>query len=136
MTTNRDSQVITSSQLSDFPQVSEASAHDDGLVAVFLVVVEDLLHALDAWVLLWAIILFVGCFVPVEDAANEGRDEEAAGFSGGNGLRKGEHESQVAVDAMLGLQHLGGFDTFPCRGELDENAGLVDTNGFVELGKG
>jgi hypothetical protein len=50
-------------------------------------------------------------------------------------LGQREHERQVAIDAVLGLQDLGGFDAFPRRSELDEDAGLVDALLFVELWK-
>ena len=38
--------------------------------------------------------------VPVEDAADEGRDQEHAGFGAGDGLGHGEEQRQVAVDAF------------------------------------
>jgi hypothetical protein len=100
---------------------------------VLLVVVEDLLDALDTGVLLLGILLLGGGLVPVENAADKGRDEEGAGLSGGDGLDLGEHEGQVAVDAVLGLQDLGGLDALPCRGELDEDALLIDALLLVEL---
>lgn len=40
-------QVVAASQLRDLTDVPERRAHDNGLVAVFLVVFENLLHALD-----------------------------------------------------------------------------------------
>lgn len=43
--------------------------------------------------------------VPVENAADEGGDERATEFSGGDGLSHGEQEREVARDAFL-LQHL------------------------------
>ena len=131
--TYRDGQVVNTSKLSDLADVSERSAHDDGLVAELLVVVEDALHALDTGVLRGSILLLVCSLVPVENAADEGRDEESTGLSGTDGLGQGEEESQVAVDAVLRLQDLGGLDTLPCRGELDEDAGLVDALLLVKL---
>ena len=43
--------------------------------------------------------------MPVENAADEGGDERATEFSGGDGLSHGEQEREVARDAFL-LQHL------------------------------
>jgi hypothetical protein len=39
--------------------------------------------------------------VPVENAADEGRDERASELGGGNSLGHGEHESEVAGDTFL-----------------------------------
>lgn len=71
--------------------------------------------------------------VPVEDTADEGRDEESTGFSSGNRLGQREHESEVAVDAVLALKLVGGLDTLPCRRELDQYTRLVNALGFVQL---
>ena len=129
--TNRNSQVITSGQLRDFANISEASSHHNGLVPELLVVIEDLLNALDTRVFLRAIVLLVRCLVPVQDAANERRDEESASLSCGNGLGQREHEGQVAIYAVLRLQNMGCLDTLPCRSEFDEDTRLVDANVFV-----
>jgi hypothetical protein len=45
-----------------------------------------------------------------------------------------EHEGEVAVDAILGLQDLGGLDSFVGGGDLDQNALLSDANLLVKLG--
>ena len=47
--------------------VAEGSTHDDGIVAVLLVVVEDLLHGLDTRVLIALVVLTRRLLVPVED---------------------------------------------------------------------
>ena len=47
--------------------VAERRAHDNGLVAVRLVVVEDLLDALDARVLVADVVLPCRLLVPVKD---------------------------------------------------------------------
>jgi hypothetical protein len=44
-----------------------------------------------------------------------------------------EQKGEVAVDFMVALQDTGGLDTFPSGGDLDQDAGLVNTNGLVEL---
>lgn len=131
--TYRDSQVITSSQLSDLTDTSEGSAHDDSLVTELLVVVEDALDGCNSWVLLLAVGLSGLGLVPIEDTADEGRDEVGVGLSGSDGLDLGEEEGKVAVDAVLLLEDTGGLDTFPGGGDLDEDAGLVDSNGLVKL---
>ena len=37
------------------------------------------------------------------------------------------------MDAVLGLELLRGLDTLPSRGDLDQNALLLDTDRLVEL---
>ena len=131
--TDSNSQIIAPSQLSDLANVSEAGAHDNRLVPMLLVVVENGLHALDTGVLFRREFLLHRCLVPVHDTADKRRDEESAGFGGSDGLRKGEHEGQVAIDAMLRLEGVGRFDAFPGRGQFDKNTRFVDTDGFIEL---
>ena len=99
--THSNGKVVAAGKLGDLADAAERSTHDDGLVAVLLVVVEDLLDRLDTWVLLLGVLLLVGSLVPVKDTANEGRDEESTGLSGSDGLDLGEHEGKVAVDAVL-----------------------------------
>jgi hypothetical protein len=100
---------------------------------VLLVVVVNGLDGLDTGVLLGGVVALVGSLVPVEDTANERRDEESSGLGSSNGLDSGEHESQVAVDSVLRLQDVCSLDTLPGRGNLDEDAVLGDSNGLVEL---
>ena len=67
-------------------------------------------------------VVLAGVFhVPVEDAANEGRDERDVGLGRRNGLVQPKKQGQVAVDAFL-LQHLGGADALPGGSDLDQNA--------------
>lgn len=129
----RDGQVVTAGQLGDLTGVTERGSHDNGLVAVLLVVVEDVLHRLDTGVLLGSVLLLVVGLVPVKDTTNEGGDEEGAGLSTSDGLDSREDEGQVAVDAMLALKDVGGLDTLPGGGDLDEDAVLGDALRFVEL---
>jgi hypothetical protein len=77
----------------------------------------------------------VSGLVPIQDTADEGRDEESTSLSSSNSLDEREHKSQVAVDAVLGLQDVSGLDTLPGRGDLDENAVLGDTSLLVQLFK-
>ena len=129
----RDGQVVTAGQLGDLTSVTERSTHDNGLVAVFLVVVVDVLHRLDTGVLAGSVLLLVVGLVPVEDTTNEGGDEVGAGLSTGDGLDSREDEGQVAVDAVLALEDVGGLDTLPGGGDLDEDTVLGDALRFVEL---
>lgn len=129
----RDGQVVASSELCDLTDVPEGGSHDNGLVAVLLVIVEDGLDALDTWILLLGVVLLVCRLVPVKDTADEGGDEVGASLGGGDGLDEGEHEGEVGVDSVLGLEDLRSLDAFPGRGDLDQNAVLVDTNLLVEL---
>lgn len=134
--THGDGKVIAAGQLGDLADATERGTHDDGLVVVLLVVVEDGLDAGHSGVLLLGVLLLVRGLEPIQDAADEGGDEEGVGLGGGDGLRQREHEGQVAVDAVLTLEDLGGLDTLPCRGDLDQNAVLGDTDRLVELGGG
>ena len=128
-----DGEVIAAGKLGDLTDTAERGPHDDGLVAELLVVVEDGLDGLDTWVLLLGVLLLGGGLVPVENAADEWGDEEGVGLGGGDGLDEGEHEGQVAVDAVLLLEDAGGLDTLPGGGDLNENALLWNTEGLVEL---
>lgn len=128
-----DSEVVTSGELGDLTGVSEGGTHDDGLVAVLLVVVEDGLDRLDTGVLLLGVLLLGVGLEPVQDTANERRDQEGTGLSGSDGLGQAEHERQVGVNTVVALQDLGGLDALPCRGDLDQDTVLGDTRRLVEL---
>lgn len=69
------------------------------------------------------------------DTADEGRDEGDASLGAGDGLAEAEEEGEVAVDALL-LEVAGGLDALPGRGDLDENAVLVDADRLVESDQG
>lgn len=126
-------EIVAAGELGDFADAAEGGAHDNGVVAVLLVVVEDGLDALDTGILLGRVLLLGGGLVPVEDATDKGRDEEDAGLGAGNGLDLGEKEGQVAVDLVLGLEDVGGLDALVGRGNLDEDTALVDAEILVEL---
>lgn len=126
-------EVVAAGELGDLANVAEGGAHDNGLVVVLLVVVVDVDDGLDTGVVGGVVLLLGVGLVPVEDTADEGRDEVGTGLGGGNGLGKGEHEGQVAVDAVLALELVGGLDTLPGGSELDENALLVNAGLLVEL---
>lgn len=131
--TYSNGEVVASSKLGDLADGAERSAHDDGLVAKLLVVVEDAADGLDTRVLLLAVLLLGGGLVPVKDTANEGGDEESVRLSSGDGLDEREHEGQVGIDAVVPLEDLGSLDTLPCRGDLDENALLANALLLVQL---
>lgn len=128
-----DSQVVTASKLSDLADVTERGTHDNGLVAELLVVVVDVLDGLDTGVLLGGVVTLVGGLEPVKNTTNEGRDEVGTGLSGGNGLDQREHEGQVAVNAVLGLEDVSGLDALVGGGNLDQDAVLGDTVIGVQL---
>lgn len=102
---------------------------------MLLVVVEDGLDGFDTGVLLGGVVALVGGLVPVENATDEGGDEEGTGLGGGNGLNQGEEQGKVAVDLVLRLEDVGGLDALPGGGDLDEDAVLGDAVGLVELEK-
>lgn len=108
--TYRDCEVVTARKLGDLPSVPERSTHDDGLVSVLLVVVENVLHALDTRIFIRLVLLLGRSLVPVKNAANEGGNEESASLGSGNSLDLGEEKSQVAVDLVFALQLVGGLN--------------------------
>ena len=134
--THRNRQIIATGQLRNLAHIPKARAHDHRLVPILLVVIENALHALDARVLVGGELALLLRLVPVHDAPDKGRDEKGTRLGGGDGLHEREHERQVAVDAVLGLQDVRGLDAFPGRGDLDEDAFFADADGFVELWEG
>lgn len=128
-----DGQIVAASQLGDLTRVAEGGAHDDGLVAELLVVVVNALDGGHTRVLLLGVLLLGVCLEPVKNTTDEGGDEVGVGLGSSNGLDKGEHKGQVAVNAVVALQDLGSLDTLPCRGDLDQDTLLGDTLLLVEL---
>lgn len=96
-----------------------------------LIVVEDGLHALDTGVLLGRVIPLHSSLVPVKDTTDERRDQVGTGLGRSDGLDDGEHEGEVAVDAMLRLEFTSGLDTFPGGSDLDQDAVLGDAHLLV-----
>lgn len=123
---------VTAGKSLDLASVTERGTHDDGLVSVLLVVGVDAADGLDSWVGLGGVLLSSVLLVPVEDTADEGGDEGDLGLGGSNSLGKAEEEGEVAVDTLL-LEDLGGLDTLPGGGDLDEDTVLVNANVLVEL---
>ena len=80
---------------------------------MLLIVIVDSADRLDARVFSGCVVFLGGSFVPIQDTADEGGDEEGAGFGAGDGLDFAEEEGEVAVDGVFGLQLLGGEDAFP-----------------------
>ena len=96
-----DGEEVAAGEFDDLADVAEAGAHDHGLVAEILVVVVDRGDGLDAGVIGAGVVLAGVLLVPVEDAADEGRDQRDLGFGAGDGLVQAEEEGHVAVDAFL-----------------------------------
>src|SRR5690606_15466741 len=88
-----DGRQVAAGQLQDLAGVAEGGAQDLGFVAEFFVVGVDLGDGDDAGVG-GAGIVGGGVlgFIPVEDAADEGRDELHAGLGAGDGLGEGEEQ--------------------------------------------
>lgn len=82
----RDGQEVASGQLLNLANGAERGAHDDGLVAVLLVVVVDLGDRDDTGILSASVLLLVGSLVPVKDTADEGRDQSNLGLGASNSL--------------------------------------------------
>ena len=123
-----DGQVVAAGQFGDFAHISETGAHDNGLVAELLVVVEDLFDALNTWIFCCRIVLLVGCLVPVEDATHEWGDQEGSCLSGSNSLGQREQQRKIAVHLVFTLQDVCSLDAFPGRGQFDEDARFVNAN--------
>ncbi len=101
-----DGEQVAAGELSNLADVAEACAHDYGLVAKMLEVVVNPGDGFDARIVGALVVLAGVLFVPVEDAADEGRDQGDAGLGAGDGLVQAEEQRQVAVNAFL-LQDLG-----------------------------
>jgi hypothetical protein len=116
--------------------VTERSTHDDGLVTVLLIVVENLLDRLNTRVL-FASVVGAGLvlLVPVEDTADEGRNEGGTGLGTSNRLTEAKEESEVAVDTLL-LEFACSLDTLPGGRDLDQDAILGNTKRIVKCNEG
>ena len=86
----------------------------------------------DAGIVGAGVVLAGVLLVPVEDAADEGRDQRDLGLGAGDGLVQAEEQGQVAVDAFL-FELLGGLDALPGGGELDEHALVADAGSVILL---
>jgi hypothetical protein len=130
--TYSDSQVITSRQFCDLPLIPKTRTHNNSLISKLLVVIENRLNALDTRIFMrLERILLHSYLVPIHYPSDEGGNEIGTGFCSSDGLYEGEHQGKVAVYAVFGLEDLGGFDAFPCRGDLDEHALFADADLFV-----
>ena len=69
-------QEVNTSESLDLSDVTEGGTHDDGLVPVLLVVVEDLLDGLDTRVFVALVGLAGGFLVPVKDLTDRGEENE------------------------------------------------------------
>jgi len=113
--------------------VTERGTHDDGPVSVLLVIVVDLADGLDTRVIL-VLVSRSGLvlLVPIQNTADEGRDEGNASLSASNSLAETEQEGEVAVDLIITLKFTSSLDTLPGGGDLDENAFLGDADRIIE----
>ncbi|RUS24477.1 hypothetical protein BC938DRAFT_473523 [Jimgerdemannia flammicorona] len=136
-----DGKEIAPSELLDLAHGAEGRTHDDGFVTVLLVVVVDLGDGMDTGVLVLIVVLAGGLLVPVKDTADEGRDQGDTSLSASDGLKSArkmpeterEQQRQVAVNVVLGLKNVRSLDTLPGRGDLDQDAVLVNAGLLVEL---
>src|SRR5471030_1901120 len=129
----RDGQTVTTGQFDDFTDVTEACAHHYSFIAMLLVVFVNFSHGYNAWIFMWCELFFVAIgFVPVENTANEGRDQVCTGFGTSTCLREGEQQRQVTVDAGF-FQFLRSADTLPGRGQFNQDTVVADTCIIVEF---
>ena len=73
--------------------------------------------------------------MPIEDAADEGRDQEHRRVGAGRRLGQREQQGQIAVD-MLALEGFGRSDAFEGRGDLDQDAVTGDAAGLIRRDHG
>jgi len=71
--------------------------------------------------------------MPVENSADEWRNEISPSLGRGDRLHDREYEGEVAMNVVLVVKFEGGLDAFPCGGKLDQNARLVNACLLVEL---
>ena len=77
--------------------------------------------------------IFSGVFlVPVENAANERRDEFNTAFCAGDRLSERKQEREVAVDALF-LELFGGFDAFPGGSDFDQDPFAANACLFIKV---
>src|ERR1039457_979237 len=95
-----------------------------------LVVGVDGVGGLDAGLVRVGVILAGVFLVPVEDAADEGRNEGDFCLSAGDGLVESEEKGHVAVDALF-FEDFGCLDALPSGGELDQDALAGDASGLI-----
>ncbi len=127
-----DGQAVAAGQLLDLAEIAEAGAHHHRLVAVGLVVAIDARDRLHAGILGAGVVAVLALLVPVVDAPDERRDEEHPGVGAGHRLGEGEQQGQVGLDA-LAFQNLGGADSFPGGGDLDQHRSRSDALFVVQL---
>lgn len=131
--TGRNGQKVDTSKLLDLARVSERGAHDNCLVSVLLVVVENALDRVHTRVLSGSVGLASGSLVPVQNAADKGRNQSGLGLGSSNGLNEREEQGKVDVNAVLSFELAGGLDTLVSGGNLDEDTVLADSLLLVEL---
>ncbi len=68
--------------------------------------------------------------VPVENPADERRNERDARFRACDGLMQAEEQRQIAVNALF-FEHFAGANAFPCGRDLDQNAITGDSGAVV-----
>ena len=128
-----DGQAVTASQFQNFANVTEACAHHDGFIAVLLVILVDFADGNYARIFCRCVLFLVGVgFVPVEDTANERRNQEDARFGASASLSEGEQQRQVTVNAFF-FQLFSGANALPGGGQFDQNAIVADARVVVQL---
>ncbi len=83
-----------------------------------------------------SVLFLVGVgFVPVENTADERRNQEHARFSTGTRLGEGEQQRQVTVDAFF-FQLLSSTDALPGGRQFDQDAVVADASIVVQFDQG
>lgn len=112
--------------------ITERGTHDNGLIAMLLIVVKDLGDRLDTRVLVTLIILACRLLVPIKDLvvgpdqqtyirpkllrtypSDEWRDKGNTGLSTSHSLTEAEEKGKITVDTVFTFEFAGGLDTLP-----------------------
>ena len=111
----RDEEAVATGGSHHLLEVAKAPGHDLRREIVVSVIVVDAPDEGAAGILGGRVDLDAALVaVPVDDAADERRDQRGAGLGGGDRLVHAEDQRQAGVDAFL-LQDLGGADALPGR---------------------
>jgi len=111
--------------------IAERGTHDNGFIAVLLVIIENHLNRLNTRIFIAFIGLSCSLLVPIKNlfgmevhlisrpnkmhthTANEGRDQSNTSLSASNSLTETKKESKVAMNIFIPLQFTSGLDTLP-----------------------
>src|SRR6516164_7531611 len=123
---------VGSSEADNLIHIAETGPHHLRFIPKFLVVIVNARDGGDAGILilrnLTTAVLF---FIPIVNAADEGRNQRYLGFSARDRLGEAEKKCQIAVGAFI-LEDLGCPNALPRASDLDKNAFACHTLLVIE----